>query len=350
MAPEEPALSQYPLYDTTFTTLRVSPLYTGSEAPLDNTTLQPYARQLRDVLAGDVLRGVQVGLSEDNTLARLGSVQDVTWKLLPDEELWTGADETQFTGDDTTMSIAATRGMIVTISYETAAYTALLLRDTQSAADSGADDSMIGVGLDGYGFEKFPLLLTKMPAALREPFTTFLSTTFDARVSILHLSSGYITTTLEKYLAYVCIGEDGDPMDALESSRSLRITIGSFTATIGFDIPGGSGALKTIDIQIAREDLPRMISRGKKLGDRDAPFMDALAAYVKAHLALNLKHEMVKVLAIHCEAFQLHTAGKARFSEPRVGVEGDSAQRRATRRLVDGLITAAKGGTMSAAG
>jgi hypothetical protein len=346
MAPENPTpQEEYPLYDASFTLQRLSPLYIGSEAPLGNATLQTYARQLRDVLAGDVLRGVRVGLSEDTVMAHVGALQTLTWKLLPDEDLWTTADATQFTGnEDTTMSLAATKGMLVTITYEKAVYTAILLRDVQG----DQDESMIGAGLDGYGFQNFPLLLTKMPATLRDPFTSFLATTFDARASILQLPSAYLTTALDQYLAYICVGEDGKPLDPLDSSRTSRTIIGPVSAQVGFDIPGGSGTLKTIEISIAREDVPRMISRGKKLGDGAAPFMDTLTAYVKAHLALDLGHEMVNIVNIHCQAFTLSTVGKAKFGLPHVEVDGESPQRRATKRLINGLITAAKGGAMAA--
>ncbi|TVY81733.1 hypothetical protein LSUE1_G005473 [Lachnellula suecica] len=348
MAPASSSPKPYPLYETSFTLQRLSPLYTGSESPFDNATLQIYAKQLRDVLAGDILRGVRVGMPEleDNVIARVGALQTVTWKLLPEEDLWATDDETQITrNDDTTMSLASARGVLVTITYEKASYTAILLRDMQ--ADQ--DESMIGVGLDGFGFESFPLLLTKMPATLREPFANFLATTFDARVSVIQLPSAYLTTSFEQYLAYICVGEDGDPLDSVESSRALRTMVGSVDISVGFDLPGGSAALKTIDIQIAREDIPRMISRGKKARHgTEIPFTDALTAYVSAHLALSLTHEMVCIKSIACEAFVLGSRGVAKFSMPQVGYEGDSPQRRATRRLINRLITFAKGGAMAA--
>lgn len=342
MAPETP--QQYPLYDATLTLQRISPLYIGNNTPLDNATLQIYAQQFRDILAGDVLRGVRVGLSEDTVMARVGALQTVTWKLLPDEDVWTGADDTQMTGnEDTTTTLAASRGMLVTITYEKGHYTAILLREMQG----DQDESAIGVGLDGYGFQNFPLLLMKMPAALRDPFTEFLANTFDARASILRLASAFLTTTLDQYLAYICVGEDGEPLDSLASSRLLRTTIGSISVEVGFDIPGGSANLKTIQIHIASEDVPRMVSQGKRLGDYpETLFTDALTAYIKAHLALDLSHEMVNIVGIHCQAFLLNSAGKARFSLPHVTDDGESPQRRATKRLVNGLIAAAKGRAM----
>ncbi|TVY24318.1 hypothetical protein LHYA1_G007929 [Lachnellula hyalina] len=340
MAPETP--QQYPLYDATLTLQRISPLYIGSDTPLENATLQIYAQQFRDILAGDVLRGVRVGLSEDTSIARVGALQTVTWKLLPDEDVWTGADETQMTGnEDTTTSLAASRGMQVTITYEKGDYTAILLRDMQG----DQDESAIGVGLDGYGFQSFPLLLMKMPATLRDPFTQFLADTFDARASTFRLPSLFLTTALDQYLAYICVGEDGEPLDTLESSRILRTIIGSISVEVGFDIPGGSTTLKTIQIHIASEDVPRMVSRGKRLVDGpETPFMAALTAYVKAHLALDLSHDMVNIVGVHCQAFLLNSAGKAKFGLPHVADDGESPQRRATKRLIHGLIATAKKG------
>lgn len=344
MPSEHPESRRYPLYETTLALHRLSPLFIGNEAPLNNAALQLYAKQLRDILAGDLLRGVRIGHSENNVLAQAGALQTVSWKLLPHENLWTEEDESQLMDNkDSTMSLEASRGMLVTITYETKAYKAILLRDTQP----DQDESRIGVGQDDYGFRSLPLLLTKMPIGLRDIFVDFLATTFDTRVSVLHLSSAYLMTAMEQYHAYICIGEDGDPLDPVESSRALRMTIGAVTVQVGFDIQGRSGALKTIDIQIAREDLPRIISRGKKL-DGTACFADALATYVKAHLALDLRHKLVKIVRISCDAFALGSEGMAKFTLLLENEEGKSSQRRATMRLINGLMATAKGGVLSA--
>jgi len=294
------------------------------------------------------LRGVRVGLGEDNTMARVGALQTVTWRLLPEEDRWTVEEETQIMGgEDTTIGSADARGLLVTITYEKAVYTAVLLRDLQG----NLDESMAGVELDGSGFQKFPLILTKMPIGLRDSFANFLATTFDARVSVFSLTSPYLITTFEQYLDYIYVDEDGEPLNPAECGRALRTIIGAITVHIGFDMPGGSNALKTVDIQIAGEDLPRMIARGKKLGNSSGtPFMDALTKYVKAHLALDLRHGMVRVLKISCDAFALAAEGKAKFGLPHVGNDGETPQRRATRRLVNRLTMTAQGGSLVADG
>src|ERR1700730_8924490 len=92
----------YPLYSGTFIVHRVSPLF-HSNITLDNAALRQYASQFRDVLTGEVLRGVRVGLAADEeTLARVGALKNVQWSLLRNEEDWEpGIDESQMNGNDT---------------------------------------------------------------------------------------------------------------------------------------------------------------------------------------------------------------------------------------------------------
>lgn len=349
MAPEDPN-RVYPLYNTTFSLHRVSPLYTGSNAPLNNSAaLRQHAKHFRDILAGEVLRGVRVGLAkEDDVLSRVGALQTVTWRLLPEEETWSAEDETEPQNDGTAISLALCRGMLVTVTYEKMVYKAVLLRDERG---DYSEASMVTVREETDAFLSFPLLLTKMPGALRDAFTDFLATTFDARISPLHLSSTYLMDTFERYLADISVGEDGEPLDLIERSRALRNTIKEILLVIGFDVPGGSTALKTIDINIARQDLPRMVARGKSLakqGNRNSPFFEALVAYFKGHMALDLRNGRVKVLRIACGAFVLGSEGKIKLTYLSSDNDGESSRRLAIRRLTNGLIKAAAGGNLSA--
>jgi hypothetical protein len=345
MAPENSS-RQYPLYNTTFSLHRLTPLFTGGNLLLNNATLQQLALRFRDILAGEVLRGVRVGLApEDGVLARAGGLQIVTWKLLPEEEAWVADDETELGIDETKMSLAASRGILVTVTYEKMAYRAILLRDLRN---QGLDETMAGTEESKDGFQHFPLMLAKMPGALRETFTDFLTQTFDTRVSALHLSSSYLTNAFERYLADISISDDGSLMDVVDTGRSLRSIIKDTAVFIGFDLLGGSTALKTVDIQIAREDLPRMVSRGKKIDGKDeSPFLNALTGYVKAHLALDLRHERVKIVRIACGAFVLGGDGRVKLTPPSGLDDGDNPQSRATRRLVNDLVRIAAGGALS---
>ncbi len=347
MAPKIPN-QQYPLYNTTFSLYRVSPLYTGSYFSLNNATLSRHARQFRDILAGEVLRGVRVGLGpDDNVLARAGALQTVTWKLLPEEEAWAAEEETYSGNEDTTTSLAINRGMLLTVTYEKMAYRAILLRarregNFDETVDSAKDD-------DDDGFKHFPLLLSKMPGPLRETFADYLCTTFDSRVSPLRLSSAYLTNTFEKYLADISIGEDGEALDVAERSRSLRNFIKETAVYLGVNLPDGSVSLKGIDIQIAREDLPKIITKGKQLARTggDNPFLNALTTYIKAHLALNIADERIKIIRIACGAFVLGGEGRVKITQPLSTAGGDRPQSRATRRLVNDFISVASGGALS---
>ncbi|KAG0646310.1 hypothetical protein D0Z07_8406 [Hyphodiscus hymeniophilus] len=334
MAPAaEQSIEPYPLYNTTFTLHRVSPLYTGSNLPLDNTTLQRHARRFRDILAGDVLRGVRVGLgTEDDVHARVGALQSVTWQVLVEEDLWNMDEETT---TKITMGHGAGKGMMVQVAYEKMLYRAILL----GHQGSGQDESMLDVGQDG--FQHFPLLLTRMPASLREMFTDFLATTFDARVAILHLTGPYLPTTFERYISDCCMGGDGEEAGLVESSKSLRKTVKDVQVLIGFDLPNVA-SLQTIEFHLSQEDIPRLVHHGKKIGDMESPFMNALSGFVKTHLALDLKHEKIRILRIACGAFVLGAEGRIKLTEPTV----QSAQMRSTWNLVDGLIGIAKGGGM----
>ncbi|KUJ16598.1 uncharacterized protein LY89DRAFT_87938 [Mollisia scopiformis] len=345
MAPE--ASTQYPLYNTTFSLNRVSPLYTSTTLPLNNTTLRDHARQFRDILAGEVLRGVRVGLVlEDDILARVGALQTVTWQLLPEEEAWS-MEELDLDDEDTTTVLTSSRGMIVTVTYEKMAYKAILLKDDRTS-DGETTIGSIREGTEE--FQHFSLLLSKMPGPLREAFTDYLTSTFDTRVSNLHLSTSYLNEAFEHYISDLSHDEEGEIMDIIERSKTLRSVVKETVFIIGFDL--SSASLKTIDISIAREDLPRMIARGKKLrGDSegDSPFFDALAAYIKGHMALDMRHEGVKVMRIACGPFVLGSEGKIKLTQPVSNEDGSSPQSRATRRLINGLVDLAAGSGLKGA-
>ena len=338
MAPaaQETVHDPYPLYNTTFTLHRVSSLYTGVNHPLNNAALQQHAKRFRDILAGDVLRGVRIGLgSEDEALARVGALQSVTWQVLAGEDLWDVDEESRM---DSSMDHGAGNGngngILVQISYEKMAYRALLLRKDR---EKGQDE------IDGQkeSFQHFPLLLTRMPAPLRETFADFLTTTFDARVAVLHLSSPYLTTAFEKYISDCCIDEDGEALDPIQLSSVLRKIVKDVQVLIGFDLPTTS--LQTMEFHIAQEDIPRLVQRGKKVGDGESPFMNALESFVRAHLALDIKHVKVRILRIACGAFVLGAEGRVKLTEPGV----DAVQMRSTWNLVDGLVGIANGGKIS---
>lgn len=344
MAPEN-ATRPYPLYSTTFTTHRLSPLF-HSNVAVDNTALRQYASQFRDVLTGEVLRGVRVGLgADDEILARVGALKTVRWNLLRNEEDWEpGADETEMNGDDTTIQRRGHTGILAEIIYEKSAYSAILLHDTEK---QGGDEIA--------GFSHYPLLLTRMPGPLRETFLDFLAATFDTRASVLKLPSHFLAETAEKYLANIISTENGT-LDTEPATRVLRTVIKDILITLAFDVPGMTSSLKTMDITISKDDSWSMIKSGQKLvqvvdgqknGDNakvPRPFTRALKHYVDAHLGLKLDDPRVKISRVACGAFVLGTEGKIKVSTPPTDSDEDDMQRKATKTLLAGLIDLATAG------
>lgn len=332
--------TDYPLYDTTYSLHRLN-----IDLPLDSELLRQHAQRFRDILAGDVLRGVRVnGGLENRALSGAGALQTVTWKLLLEEEAWS-EDTTELENDDTTVTLAASRGTIVTVVYEQAMYTALLLRDDRG----NMDESVMTMREDLDGPQRFPLMMSRMTPPLREAFISYLTETFDVRISPLWLSSGFLVDSMENFMSDVTIGENDETMDFLERNRTLRRTFWDVIITVGFDTPGAQ--LKAIDINIAKEDLATMLVRGERLGREEAgrsPFFDALAKYVKQHLALDLRHELVRIKKITCHAFSVAAGeGKIKIARPGGEGEGADAHRRAARRLVHGLIGVAVNGPLA---
>ena len=329
------ASQPYPFYNTTYTLHRLTPLYLSTTRPIDTSVLQHHARRFREILIGDVLRGVRVGLETD-ILTTAGLFQKVTWRLLPDEDAWDALlaeDETSW--NETTMTINHSRGIWICVVYERNTYTGLLLR--------GQQDGVIE------GFQHFPLLMTRMPASLRDVLVEYLESNFDTRVSDLRLSSPQVTGAFEDYLRNVCLNDEGEEMNSAQRVRAIKSIVKETEVFIGFDVPSVSGALKTLEVHLTREDIPRLLNRGKTIEDSplaQSPFIQALSIYLDGHLALNLKHERVRVVRIACGAFVLGIEGKVKLSEP-LANELQDQQYRATRSLTDRLVNIALDGKLS---
>ncbi|KAB8298333.1 hypothetical protein EYC80_002060 [Monilinia laxa] len=333
MAPQ--AGSQYPIYNTTFTLHRASPLYVG-EKTLNDVNLQTHARRFRDILAGDVLRGVRVGLGfENDNLARVGALQKVAFRVFKVKSDWAVENSAGEALDVSESETTHNRGILVEVNYEKANYSALLLRATP---EGDADDSVFLPRSEEAGFLRLPLILTRMPLSLRETFIQYICRTFDSRVSPLKLKANELTEAFEQYISN-SVDEDAT---VEERQVGIQKVIKEIQISVGFDIPGGSATLKTIDIHVAREDLPRMLARGKKITKGEYPFMAALKSYIRAYLALDLSHEQVKIVKIACGAFVLGE-GRLKLTQPSNGEHEDGRQYQATRHLINDLINIASG-------
>jgi len=208
------------LFNTTFSTYRVSPLYLGAQ-PLTRQRLQVLAQRLRDLVVGDVVRGIEVGLEgDDTTMPRAGALElvDISWVTLaailglnPDsagrppsrdlssdvvelsDNLWDGA-----TREWIVRRAGRRKVLHISLRYENTLCTAMLLPPLDG--DGGQAD-IAGGPLDSESFLVLPLLLVRMPAPLRPVIIDFLSTTFDCRVSPLRLGTRSLVTSLERWMA-----------------------------------------------------------------------------------------------------------------------------------------------------
>ncbi|MCJ1368319.1 hypothetical protein MMC16_007461 [Acarospora aff. strigata] len=425
--PPPPPLSRdtHPIFNKTFALHRVSPLYHGpislsssssslfvssSERPtstsapfLSAENLSQHARRFGEILRGDVLRGVHVGGGggwdpgeEDGDggeggLGKAGAVRGCEWRVLRDgERERERVEEDEDEGDSEEREKEQSLGLdgiLIEIHYETNTYTALMLRSsprsrsrsrslpgsrsTDANAATNEHDNEFNNGnkeIDQH-FTHLPLLLTRMPAPLRNALTSYLSTTFDARISALKLSSAFLVSTLENYLEDLSTGpgvgtgtstgagtrSSSDKELVEEVMKDIHITL-TFSAGAGAGAGRVAPALKTLDMTIARDDVVHFLRRGRSLPPpppppnphldaaqlpfsslasrkrkvppsfsaagnipnpktETAPFVAALRQYLNVHVALDMAHPDVGVGKIGCGAFVVAGEGRVKVLE-----------------------------------
>ncbi|KAK0622122.1 hypothetical protein DIS24_g11389 [Lasiodiplodia hormozganensis] len=339
-------IPKYPLYDSTYTAYRLSPLYHGANILLEETTLRMHARRLRDILRGDILRGVDVGAG--NADGGSGILESCTWDLIGDEASWeklhqqdAEAQEDEQPGDLTdapSLDPSEARGVHVELRYQKASYTALLLRDPEDESVPAPE-----------GFTALPLLLVRMPAALRDSFTSYIASTFDARVAPMKLRSRFLSASLETILSHL----DATASTSFSSASPLPSILSRLQLQLSFPTACPTAALRALDITLSRNDIPELLRRGTALltantnnNNITGPFTAALSHYLRTHLALDLAHPGVHIskialpplLALSADGrlklFSPHTAATAApDSTAAISVAG-------LKRVVDAFYTA----------
>ncbi|KAF2451075.1 hypothetical protein P171DRAFT_451397 [Karstenula rhodostoma CBS 690.94] len=279
----------YPLYGKSYLLYRVSPLHHGDAPLLSEPALNTHAKRLREQLKGDNVRGVAVDFAgTEDALPNLGPLDECSWDLIGDEDAWIDRHRQLVEPDASQLATVVpaehARGIQVNLDYENQSYNALLLRDPTSTT---APD----------GFTSLPLLLVKMPSAIRDIFLNYIRTSFDAHVAPLRLSSAFVTSSLETYFRH---------LTASTSTQSVQDVIRQLQVQLSF--PNTTTLLRHLDVTIAGRDVLGFLSRGKLLRDaKDKPFSAALAAYMKKHLALDVFHPKVQISRISCASFVLAT-------------------------------------------
>ncbi|KAM0449978.1 hypothetical protein ACHAO4_006855 [Trichoderma viride] len=356
----EVAIPQF--FNTTFSTHRVSPLFIGTQN-LDQARLDRLAHRLRDTLVGDVVRGVQIGLeATDTPMGQVGPLKAVTFRWFQAEDiLGDQADNWEELSDE------QKRGLWIEMRHENAAYVALLLpgfsRSRQGSSINPPAAKLWNMGFDtpdmgeadGSQFLRLPLLLLRMPQALKAVIGEWLSTTFDCRVTKLNLGTRTLVSVLESWIPQTGLPRaDSDLVLTLafnapvtDPGREVVLRLGGDPDEDEDEVEATEPGLRSMEISISASDLRRFLRAGKALqkskqttsntgpgtalwerDDRERrrlagshtddgwgwlknkdgpefPLMEALANHLNHHMALNLFHPGVRVIQVSCGGFVL---------------------------------------------
>ncbi|KAL7919121.1 kinetochore complex Sim4 subunit Fta1 domain-containing protein [Trichoderma austrokoningii] len=356
----EVAISQF--FNTTFSTHRVSPLFIGAQK-LDQARLDRLAHRLRDTLVGDVVRGVQIGLeATDTPMGQVGPLKAVTFRWFQAEDIL--GDQSENWGE---LSDEQKRGLWIEMRHENAAYVALLLpgfsRSPEASGTKAPAASLWNMGFDtpdigeadGSQFLRLPLLLLRMPQALKSVIGEWLSTTFDCRVTKLNLGTRTLVSVLESWIPQTGLPRANSDL-VLTLAFNAPVTDPGREAVLRSDgdldededeAEATEPGLRSMEISISASDLRRFLRAGKALqkskqtasnagpgtalwerDDRERrrlagshrddgwawlrnkdgseyPLMEALASHLNHHMALNLFHPGVRVIQVSCGGFVL---------------------------------------------
>lgn len=363
----------YPLYTTTYTLHKLSPLHTE---PFTSQSLTHHSRTFRDLLAGDTLRGVRIALDDETALSKVGALKSVVWKLLGTPSEFENAQN-----DDSELGSSERgsrerelylegngRGVTINITYERAEYVAILLRH------SPEDLSIIGSPELGErrrgdieGFQHYPVMASRMPISLRNTLVRYLADSFDTHTSSLNFSTSFLVGTLDTFLDRIYRGL-GDNNGA-RITKDVLVTF-SFAPlpTVDGTKAEEDGDIRAIDVTISKEDVAQFLVRGRKAlqalsrsGEKakGGAFWTALSHYARNHLAMDVNHSDVRVAKVACGAFVLGREGRMKVFGPGSlggGGQGEDANAveaaeeiwgECVEEVVERVVSAAETGVLS---
>lgn len=382
------------LLNTSWTLHRLSPLHHGKEfhSLIDNPdALKTYADRLRDQLTGGVVSGLQIAPAasnadaDDNALFKAGTLKGCTWEAISGWSFHSnnGNNSDEDDGDNNNGVL----GVMIVLQYEFATYKAALLRqgeqkgDDEGSATTRGRRSRKGAGGGNNKTERrkqgstyLPLLLTRLPNALRQTFISFLSANFDTYCTLLRLPSDFLCSGLETYLNASMVDPDADTSLYSTSSRSvLEDVIKDLHLTLAFST-SIAPALRTLNISIPRQNLVHFIGLENDITIDAAStdhnrtvgsyFLKGLYEYFEKHLAMkldlmgsssssvsaadsagavhnqSLTSRHVRLAKIACGAFVLGTEGKLKLvytspdAPPAAGNGVEGRRRDSDRRIL----------------
>ncbi|KAL1857164.1 hypothetical protein Plec18170_003280 [Paecilomyces lecythidis] len=314
------------ILNTSWTVHRLSPLHHGKEYPtlLDNATaLQTYADRLKETLTGDVLRGVQVGVTAaaaayDDALLKAGPLRQCAWRVIPVWSHFREEDESLLDDPENTQPSVSPEnalGILMILEYENIVYKAALL-----AGPDGYHD-------DRKGSTYLPVLLTRLPNSLRQTLISFLATNFDTYCTVLRLPPSFLCTALETYISV--LSPTRSRSRSSSSDSILEEVLKETQLTLSFSSHVAPN-LRTLDLNLPRATVSTFVAEGRKNARTNSapgqqrPFLNSLCAYIDKHLAMKLSlddqsaekgpSDYAKLTKVACGAFVLGAEGRMKLA------------------------------------
>jgi hypothetical protein len=256
------------------------------------------------------------GGQQDNAGA-WGAFRGCTMRLLGSEAAWARAhaapdgsdsDADEISGIEDSVPPSEAVGVLVELAFERATHGAILL-------GGAAEKSRVP------GFTCLPLLLVRMPAALRGVLLRFLGTAFDARVAPMRLRRRFLSRALDTLIERRLAEGQGETLvDAGAYPRGLQLQLA---------FPSAAPMLKNMDVDLNQSDLSDFVGHGQKLWEQRSsngidhasespitgPFTLALAEYLSRHLALDFEHAAVVLSKFSLGPFAFAGEGKVKVLE-----------------------------------
>ncbi|RAO64645.1 uncharacterized protein BHQ10_000657 [Talaromyces amestolkiae] len=332
------------LFNTSWTAHRLSPLHHSKDHRVligNQDALKTYSKRLRDLLTGDFLRSMQVTLTKtvaDDALSKAGALVDCRWEFISTNDYLDHNEEDDEDGNESQIEMGSCMGIFVTLEYEHIAYRAALLTTPDGYAPESKDKRR-------KQSTHLPLLLTRMPTALRNTFTEFLTSSFDAYCSTLQLTPKFLSMILEATITYLARSGSSRQASSVILEQVLKET--QLTLSFGREIAPG---LKTLDVNLPRETLSTF-ARGAR-DKTTSHFSTSLAQYMDQHLAMkvdlgNTKNDAddvqhVWLSKVATGTFVLNTEGRFKLidtSTPQNQEEGQTNVQRLTRSANEQILT-----------
>ncbi|KAI5292787.1 hypothetical protein KEM52_006071 [Ascosphaera acerosa] len=305
------------LLAVSWTLHRLSQLFSAGIAGIENQDgLDELARRMRNHLRGDAFREIYAGLEYPavgaDAIAKAGPLKQCHWKPLPS---WSAAR-------DTTDDSSALSGIFITLEHENAVYKAALI-------------GRAGVGVED-GSLKLPLLLTRLPNALRQAVITFICETFDAHCAPLRLPSDCLCRYFEAYVRSLARADE-EFVEAILKDAQLSVVFP----------PPIAPSLKGLQIYLPQATIGQLAQTNDgDSGDLQQPIFTALSDHLTKHLAMDVqawspKLGRERIVQVSSAAVVLGSEGKVKLAaQPQDGDGHHTRKDRAIQQANQGLLIA----------